>query len=125
MTTSMPPTLLDDITRGDERTIELTDLRDEDLNPAAFQLGDVLRWTAKRHANDTTFLFDKSTGGNGITFTAGTSAAEIALAPADYPASVPRRLVYHWDLQYLPGGDTSKARTIAYGSGAITRDITP
>lgn len=121
----MTDTVLDDLTHGDEETLAISGLTDDDGNPATFGASDVLRWTAKsrRTDDDVDALIAKSSADD-IAFTVGGSDATVSIFPADYPDFTTERLSYFWDLQLARGGSSTDIRTLARGTGRIIRDVT-
>lgn len=75
------------LTRGDSRTLTVSNFRLSDGTPTWLLAGDVLRFTLKFDYadNDSQALFRKSTKTGGITFTAGPGGtAVINIVPADW-----------------------------------------
>lgn len=123
MTTS--GTVLDDLVRGDGRTLTINNLTDSDGNPASLQAGDVLWFTAKRYLVDAdldALIAVNSTAGQ-IVFTAGASTATVTLHEDDFPATLGADTAYVWDVQLLRTGETDP-RTLARGTGTLLADVT-
>lgn len=112
------------LTRGDDRTLELTIV---DKEGAAVNLTDTYLWfTAKVSLNDSDdeAVIFKTTGGGGITITdASGGLAEITLAPID-TINIPGRqsLTLFWDLQSKSSSD--KITTLDGGTMVIKAGVT-
>lgn len=119
-------TVLDDLVRGDRRTINVSNLRDDTGAPVTFGVGDVLRFTAKYNVkhDDTAAIFTKTSTGSpgGIAITVGTGNASITINPADLPTT-PTTINYVWDLQMVIGGNNTNVRTLASGTGRVVNDV--
>jgi hypothetical protein len=117
---------LDDIVRGDRRTINVTNLVDENGAAASFTGSDIIRWTAKHSVtdDDADAIIAKSSSTGGISFTPGQDNASITILPTDFSTTVTGITRYFWDLQVAIGGSALNVRTLASGTGKILGDIT-
>lgn len=120
-------TVLEDLTRGDQADILISNLLDGNGNPATFGATDVLRWTAKADLGqpDAEAILAKTSVGGGITIAVGGATATVHILPADWTGV---RLnvdqPYDWDLELLVAGVASTAVTIASGTGTVVADVT-
>lgn len=118
-----------ELVRGDRATLLVSGLLDQNSNPATFQTGDTLRWTAKRalgQPDSLAIIAKSSTGSGGITIAPGGATATVTITPSDW-STLPhlwKDLVYYWDLQLAIGGDAAKIVTLARGRGLIDADVT-
>lgn len=119
--------------RGDGATLTISGLKAPDengvLQPAVFNLNDILRWTAKAKTADADVdaLIAKSStvAPGGITIGVGTDSAKVAILPADFDAiTAARDLIFIWDLQLAIGGDATQIVTLCLGRGTISADVT-
>lgn len=120
-------TRLDNLVRGDIRTITVSGLLDAAGDPAILNSSDILRFTMKRSEYDpdsrALMVKTSSVSPGGISFVAGTDTATITINPADWPVEY-GDIDYVWDLQIAIGGVTTNVRTLASGTGRIVGDVT-
>lgn len=118
-------TTLDDLVRGDTRTLTISGLTDSAGDPATFGGTDVIVFTAKRHAGlaDADALITKTSADSGITIDGGT--ATVTILPADFVGlEGPFDVFYVWDVQVQIGGDPLQVVTLDSGTGKIVQDVT-
>lgn len=112
-----------DLPRGDDAILDIADLLAGDATPTTFQVGDVVRWTAKRlrsHTDEEALIAKSSEDSGGIVL-AG-DGGEITIDAADWDTITNAfDFTYFWDLQLTRAG---KVTTLASGDGTVTADIT-
>jgi len=112
------------LTRGDSRTLDISDLRTSDGSPAVFQAGDKVRFTVKFNWADTdseALLRLSSTTGAVVPVT-GQSIGTVGIVPTDWAVatlSTPALCVY--DLELTRG---SRVTTLARGQVLVNPDAT-
>jgi hypothetical protein len=85
---------------GDARTLTLSNLVDENGDPAVFAEGDVLRFTLRTsYSALLAFVELDSEDIGGVTFTVGQSTATIAITSDSWQGQVNRRTLCVWDVE--------------------------
>jgi len=84
--------------------------------------GATVKFTARQNINDVMPLFQKTTGGSGITVTnAAQGELTIEIAPADTASLTNESSLFVWDLEVTRGGQVF---TVAHGDLRVTLDVT-
>ena len=119
-------TILDDLVRGDTRSITISGLTDEEGIPTVFGATDVVTFTMKRRHNQTDVeaLIQKSSLDGGIIVFVATDIAVITLVPDDFADFPFRDVRYVWDVQVALATDPPTVVTVASGEGVVVADAT-
>lgn len=118
--------MLDPMTRGDDRVLDISNLRTTDNVPAVFAAGDVVRFTLKRYPSspDSRALLTKTSADGGVTLAIGDSVGAVHIHAADWVGVViPQRTVAVYDLE-LTAASTGAVTTIASGQVDVLPDVT-